>query len=124
MDLNTFGTSLLLQLTRLADAAESLAGKAPTSAPTGDAPKTEKAPRQTKTKETAAAKPKHSREEVDKALVTLKDHAGKDEAVAVFKGFGYDKMASIEEKDFDAIYDKAVSRLEEIKAEAEGGEDL
>ncbi|AUA71575.1 hypothetical protein CWI25_16735 [Pseudomonas aeruginosa] len=111
MTLNQFGAELIRHLARLANAVEGIESKVGSAG------------RSTKQKE-EPSKPKHDRAEVDKALIALKDAHGKDEAVAVYKGFGYAKMAEIAEKDFDAVYEKAVARLEELNSAGGEGEDL
>lgn len=69
----------------------------------------------------AAAKPKHSFEEMKALLVKVKDTLGKEEAQAVFSPMGYAKMTDIQEKDYDAIVAVATKVLED--AEAGGGSD-
>ena len=132
MALNQFGAELIRHLARLANAVEGIESKVgsaggisagSTSGSSATAGSKGSSGRSTKQKE-EPSKPRHDRAEVDKALIALKDAHGKDEAVAVYKGFGYAKMAEIAEKDFDAVYEKAVARLEELNSAGGEGEDL
>lgn len=124
MDLNTFGSDLIKHVSRIANSLEAIEMHVKGSKPGASAADKPATKSSAKDKPAAPAKPKHDRAEVDKALITLKDQSSKEEAVAVYKAFGYAKMADIQEKDFDAVYEAAVARLEELKAEAEQGEDL
>lgn len=127
MDLNTFGSDLIKHISRVANSLEAIEMHVKGSKPgasAGTSADKSASKSSAKDKPAAPAKPKHDRAEVDKALITLKDQSSKEEAVAVYKNFGYAKMADIQEKDFDAVYEAAVARLEELKAEAEQGEDL
>lgn len=128
MDLNTFGEKLVAQLSRIANAAETIegvmkGGKVVTAAATTTSTKTETAPTETaaqKKKREAqeaadAAKPKSDRPAVNKALVELKDTVSKEAAQAVYQVFGYTAMSKIEEKDFDAILAAATQELADFK---------
>jgi hypothetical protein len=123
MDLNTFGEKLVAQLSRIANAAETIeavmkSGKGPAaSTGTNTAPATETAAAKKKREAAealaaaAAAGPKADRPAVNKALVELKDTISKEAAQAVYQKYGYTAMSKIEEKDFDAILADAVAAL-------------
>lgn len=131
MDLNTFGTETIKQLTRIADALENRPVAAATDAKPAvkdeapaktEAPAKDEAPAKTTRsrakpaakKEDAPAKPKYSRDEVNAALIALKDECGKEFAQEVIRDAGYTKMAEIEEKDFDTVYAAAKAKHEEM----------
>lgn len=124
MDLNTFGAEMVKQLSRIADALEnsgsSDASKADTKSAAADAPEEKKTTTTRRrrsaaaSKEDATAKPKHTRDEVNAALIALKDDCGKEYAQEVIRNAGYTKMAEIEEKDFDAVYEAAKAKVEEM----------
>lgn len=125
MDLNAFGTALVLQLTRIADALEGGAAGSTKEVAGAAVDKNVKAPadkpaaRTTKPKPETAAKPTHSRDEVNAALIKLKDDCGKEHAQGLIKQFGYTKMAEIAEKDFDAMFDAAEAKHAEMVAESD-----
>lgn len=130
MDLNTFGEKLVAQLSRIANAAETIEGVmkanggkvvvANTTAASTNAPKetaAEKKKREAAEAAAAAAAsaPKADRPAVNKALVELKDTVSKEAAQGVYQVFGYTAMSKIEEKDFDAILAAAVQELSDFK---------
>lgn len=138
--LNDFALNLITQLTRIADAAEKLAGVAPGSAATNTTGSTDTAGEKTESaadkkkrlaaekeaKEKAAAAdaaskaasdaPKADRAAVNKALVALKDTVSKEAAQEVYQRWNYTAMSKIEEKDFDAILAAAEQELADFKA--------
>lgn len=122
MDLNKFGTDLLTQLTRIADALESRPVEAATatkSAAKEEAPAKDEAPAKTTrsrakpaAKKDEPVKSKYSRDEMNAALIALKDECGKEFAQEVIRNAGYTKMAEIEDKDIDAVYEAAKAKHE------------
>ena len=139
MDLNKFGTDLLTQLTRIADALESRPVEAATA--TKSAAKDEAPAKTTRSRAKPAAKKdepvkskysrdemnaalialkdepvksKYSRDEMNAALIALKDECGKEFAQEVIRNAGYTKMAEIEDKDIDAVYEAAKAKHEEM----------
>ncbi len=67
--------------------------------------------------------PKVSQDEVNAALLKLKEAHGIDEAKAIVKKVGkVDKMGEIKPADYKAVYDAAVARFEELEGGA-GEED-
>lgn len=126
MDLNAFGTALVSQLTRIADALEGGAAGSTKEVAGAAVDKNVKAPADkpartttTKSKPETASKPTHSRDEVNAALIKLKDDCGKEHAQGLIKQFGYTKMAEIAEKDFDAMFDAAEAKHAEMVAESD-----
>jgi hypothetical protein len=109
-------------LSRIANSLESIEAhyKSGTSAP---AAKVEPKKAETKTepkKAAAAAKPTHTRDEMNAALIKLKDDCGKEIAAAVIKDIsGVVKMADIPEAKFDEVFAAA----EKEHAERVGGSD-
>lgn len=118
MDLNKFGTDLLTQLTRIADALESRPVEAATatkSAAKDEAPaKTTRSRAKPAAKKDEPVKSKYSRDEMNAALIALKDECGKEFAQEVIRNAGYTKMAEIEDKDIDAVYEAAKAKHEEM----------
>ena len=121
MDFNKFFAELLLQLTRIADAASGAA-----STGTVDKNVASKTTTTTAGKKTTgtAKKTTIERAVVEKALLAVKDHpaGGKDAAVALYKEHGFNKMAEIDEDKFEVILKAAEDKLAELEAESE--EDL
>ena len=106
MDLNTFAVAIVTQLTRIADAlsaSSAVVTSAETSAPAKAAP--------AKAAPAKSAKPKNDRDAVKKALITVKDTISKEAAQAIYQEFGYEAMSAIEDKDFDAIFEKCAEAL-------------
>lgn len=80
------------------------------------APKAEKAAKPTKPTKTQA--------EVNSALIKLKDTHGAEEAKAIVANVGgVAKMAEIPEAKYDAVYEAAVKRFEELNDSSEGDDD-
>ncbi len=133
MDLNTFGTSVVTQLSRIANSLETIekvANGGALGAPTpgsstntsaGEKPAAKGAKPTAAEKKaaeaaaSAASAPKADRPAVNAALVALKDTVSKEAAQAVYQKFGYTAMSKIEEKDFDAIKELAEAELEKAK---------
>lgn len=134
MDLNTFGTSVVTQLSRIANSLETiekaanggtLGAQAPgsstntsTQTPAGETGAQKKARLAQEKKDAAAAAasgPKVERADVNTALVSLKDTVSKEAAQAVYQKYGYTAMSKIEEKDFAAIKADAEAALEKAK---------
>jgi hypothetical protein len=69
--------------------------------------------------------PKITRDQVNGALVKLKDKFGMDEAKAIIKAQGkVEKMGEIKDAQFQAVYEAAVARYEELETgDDEGGGD-
>lgn len=116
MDLNSFATSLLALLERIAVAAEGSSGTVTkTEKPAASKPAASK-PAASKSK---AAKPTNDRDAVKAILIKVKDTISKEKAQEVYKAFGYEAMSAIEEKDFDAIFDAATAALAEGEDDGE-----
>lgn len=130
--LNELAAAVILQLSRTANALESIeaavkGGKVGTTAPASTTAKTEAPATETaaaKKKREAAEKaaldaknaPTATRADVNAVLIEIKDTFTKEDAQGVFKAFGYEAMSKIEEKDFDAILEAAKTRLAELQA--------
>jgi len=81
----------------------------------------------TKGKATAETKkadePKVTQEQVNAALIKIKDAFGMPEAKTVIKEFGLvDKMADIKPAQFKAVLEGAIAKFDELTAAADGGE--
>lgn len=79
----------------------------------------------TEAAETAAtsAGPKHTQDEVNAALIKIKDDFGLEHAKVVIKEVGkVDKMGDIPADKYDAVYEAAVAKHAELSA-AGGGEE-
>lgn len=137
--LNEFAAAIILQLSRTANALESIeaavkggkvgGGAAPAAKP-ADAPKETAAEKKKRLADEEAAKkaadaPKATRADVNALLIKIKDTFSKEDAQAVFKEFGYEAMSKIEEKDFDAVLAAAEAKLVELEAgnNVESGDD-
>lgn len=59
----------------------------------------------------AATGPKHDRSEVNAAVNEVKEALGIEAAKALLKENGYAKLAEVEEKDFDKLYEAAKAKL-------------
>lgn len=71
-----------------------------------------------------ADEPKVTQEQVNAALIKIKDAFGMPEAKTVIKEFGLvDKMADIKPAQFKAVLEGAIAKFDELTAAAEGGED-
>ncbi len=128
--LNEFAAAIVQQLSRTANALESIeaavkggkvGGGAAAAAPKTDAPaETAAAKKKREAAEAAAAAaaaaPKATRADVNALLIKIKDTFSKEDAQAVFKEFGYEAMSKIEEKDFDAVLAAAEAKLVELEA--------
>lgn len=119
---------LVQQISRIANSLESIEAhlKSGSSAP---AAKTEPKKAETKTepkKAAAAAKPTHTRDEVNAALIKLKDDCGKEIAASVIKDVGgVVKMADIPEAKFDEVFAAAEKEhADRVGGEGEEGGDL
>ena len=133
MDLNTLGESIVKHLARIANSLEVIEAAtrggagAPTGKPAAEKPaaadkKVEKPKPETKKEETA--KPKHSRDEVNAALVKLKDDCGGDVAKAIIKDVGgVNKMADIPDDKLDAVFKAAEEKHAEMVNDA-GDDDI
>lgn len=74
--------------------------------------------------EKKADEPKVTQEQVNAALIKIKDSFGMPEAKTVIKEFGLvDKMADIKPAQFKAVLDGAVAKYDELTAAAEGGDE-
>lgn len=107
-------------LDRNTAALEKAAGVTGTQAATGGekAGKTEKAPKADKKDE-----PKVTQDQVNAALIKLKDDFSMDEAKAIIKEHGkVEKMSEIKPATYQAVYDAAVARHAELSAGSGGGD--
>ena len=138
--LNELAAAVILQLSRTANALESIeaavkggkvgGGAAAPAAKPADAPKETAAEKKKRLADEEAAKkaaeaPKATRADVNALLIKIKDTFSKEDAQAVFKEFGYEAMSKIEEKDFDAVLAAAEAKLVELEAgnNVESGDD-
>lgn len=64
-------------------------------------------------KAAAANKPKHTKDEVVAAVVSVKDAFGAPAAKAITGEFGYARVADAKEEHFDAIFDACQAKLAE-----------
>ena len=133
MDLNSFGESIVKHLARIANSLEVLEGAArgaastPATKPAASETKVDKGTTKPEAKKPDAkkeetAKPKHSRDEVNAALVKLKDDCGGDVAKAIIKDVGgVNKMADIPDDKLDAVFKAAEDKHAEMVND--GGDD-
>lgn len=132
MDLNSFGESIVKHLARIANSLEVIEGAArgagaPAGKPAASDAKVDKGTTKPETKKPDAkkeetAKPKHSRDEVNAALVKLKDDCGGDVAKAIIKDVGgVNKMADIPDDKLDAVFKAAEDKHAEMVND--GGDD-
>lgn len=64
-----------------------------------------------------AADPKVNQDQMNAALIKLKDKFGMDEAKAIIKEHGkVDKMGEIKPAQYEAVYTAAVARYEELES--------
>ncbi|EEJ6456921.1 hypothetical protein HL65_004501 [Salmonella enterica] len=77
----------------------------------------------TKTTETKAAKPKHTKDEVVAAVVAVKDAFGAPEAKKITAHFGLAKVAEAKEEHFDEIVEMCEAKLAEKDEGGNGEED-
>ncbi|EEI2164231.1 hypothetical protein GYD87_004447 [Salmonella enterica] len=77
----------------------------------------------TKTTETKAAKPKHTKDEVVAAVVAVKDAFGVPEAKKITAHFGLAKVAEAKEEHFDEIVEMCEAKLAEKDEGGNGEED-
>lgn len=78
------------------------------------------------TTETAAAPsgPKHTQDEVNAALIKIKDDFGLEHAKGIIKSVGgVDKMGDIPADKYDAVFDAAVKKHAELSAEGGAAEE-
>lgn len=67
--------------------------------------------------------PKITQEQMNAALIKIKDHFGMEHAKGIITEVGKAaKMADIKPAQYQAVYDAAVAKHAELTAEAEGGE--
>lgn len=100
-------------------ALEKAAGAAPSA---GETKTTTKGKVAAETKK--ADEPKVTQEQVNAALIKIKDSFGMPEAKTVIKEFGLvDKMADIKPAQFKAVLEGAIAKFDELTAAAEGGDD-
>ena len=117
--------SAILALTAALNANTAALEKAAGAAPAAGAAETKTT---TKGKTTAEAKkadePKVTQEQVNAALIKIKDSFGMPEAKTVIKEFGLvDKMADIKPAQFKAVLEGAIAKFDELTAAADGGDD-
>ena len=137
MDLNQFGADLIKHLSRIANSLEAIESKAGKAAPAVAAsstaavdkgvtkPAAAKAEKAEKAEKKETAKPKHTRDEMNAALVKVKDDLGKEYAAAIIKEVGgVAKMADIPDDKIDAVYDAAEAKHAEMVTETEEAGDL
>lgn len=68
--------------------------------------------------------PKVTQEQMQAALIKIKDDFGMDHAKAIIKEAGNaDKMGDIKPAQYQAVYDAAIARHAELTAEANGADD-
>lgn len=77
----------------------------------------------TKTTETKATKPKHTKDEVVAAVVAVKDAFGAPEAKKITAHFGLAKVAEAKEEHFDEIVEMCEAKLAEKDEGGNGEED-
>lgn len=134
MDLNSFGESIVKHLARIANSLEVIEGAArgagaPAGKPAASDAKVDKGTtkpetKKADTKKEETAKPKHSRDEVNAALVKLKDDCGGDVAKAIIKDVGgVNKMADIPDDKLDAVFKAAEDKHAEMVNDA-GDDDI
>ena len=133
MDLNSFGEGVIKHLARIANSLEVIEGAArggagaPAGKPAASDTKVDKGTtkpenKKAETKKEEAAKPKHTRDEVNAALVKLKDDCGGDVAKAIIKDVGgVNKMADIPDDKLDAVFKAAEDKHAEMVND--GGDD-
>lgn len=140
MDMNFYHEQDLKLKTRIAEALEAIAKNGGTLSAASDSPEAEDKPAadkpktSTRTRRTAAqkkaddeaaekAKPQHTRDEMNAALISLKDQFGKEYAQAVIKEVGEaSRMADIKDEKIDEVFGAAVAKAEELSAD-QGEED-
>lgn len=131
MDLNSFGESIVKHLARIANSLEVIEAATrggagtPTGKPAAGETKVDKgAAKKPDAKKEETAKPKHSRDEVNAALVKLKDDCGGDVAKAIIKDVGgVNKMADIPDDKLDAVFKAAEDKHAEMVNDA-GDDDI
>lgn len=133
MDLNQFGADLIKHLSRIANSLEAIESKAGKAAPAAAASSTatvdkgvsKPVAKAEKAEKKEAAKPKHTRDEMNAALVKLKDDCGKEQAAAVIKEVGgVAKMADIPDDKIDAVFDAAEAKHADMVGDVEEAGDL
>lgn len=103
-------------------ALEKAAGAAPSVGATAETKTAGKGRATAETKKTD--EPKVTQEQVNAALIKIKDAFGMPEAKTVIKEFGLvDKMADIKPAQFKAVLEGAIAKFDELTAAAEGGDD-
>lgn len=83
------------------------------TSPASTSTKAEKpaATKSAKADKSAATGPKHDRSEVNAAVNEVRESLGIEAAKGLLKDNGYAKLAEVEEKDFDKLYDAAKALL-------------
>lgn len=116
MSIEALLTSLKESIDRNTAALEKAGGSASTTTPVANGEGGKKAGKgASKTEE-----PKVTQEQVNAALIKIKDDFGMEHAKTVIKEYGKcDKMAEIKPAQYQAVYDAAVAK----HAELSGGED-
>ena len=94
------------------------------TAATASAEKSETKPKGKGAAATKEDAPKITQDQVNAALIKIKDDFGMDEAKKVIKEFGkVDKMAEIKPAQYQAVYDAAVAKHAELSEGGAGGSD-
>lgn len=90
-----------------------------TAGQTGD--KSETKTTATRTKTEKKDEPKITQDQVNAALIKIKDEFGFDEAKLIIKEVGkVEKMGEIKAAQYQAVFDAAVAKYDELKAGANG----
>ena len=89
-----------------------------------DSPKKTTRTRTTKKQDDAPSKPKHTKDEVVAAVISVKDAFGAPAAKAITAQFGYEKIAQAKEEHFDAIFNACQEKLAEQEEASEDDDDI
>ena len=120
MSIEALLTSLKESIDRNTAALEKAAG----AAPAAGAAETKTTTKGRTAAEKKADEPKITQEQVNAALIKIKDSFGMPEAKLVIKEFGLvDMMANIKPAQFKAVFEGAVAKFDELTAAADGGDD-
>lgn len=90
---------------------------------TATAVATGKAGKAAKTTKATEDKPEHNQDEVNAALIKLKDDFGIEHARAILKKHKYEKMGEIKPENFDVIFAEAETLHAELSAKADDSGD-
>lgn len=122
MSIEALLSELKASIDRNTEALLASAGKGEVGSVSDKTEKVEKAEKTTKTKtEKKADEPKITQEQVNGALIKIKDDFGMEHAKAIIKEVGKaDKMNDIKPAQYQAVYDAAVAKHAELSA---GGEE-